>query len=208
MKRLVGNGSPLRAPASALCAVADAVARHVLARRFFRFDAAERGEPVDAAGLAECFREGLVQESLLPEYDASSASWLWRTLSDEPFAGLLHGRVLRDERRAPVGWYLMYVRAGGQAEVLQIGSRPEARDAVLDTLLEDALARGACAIRGRFLPSFGARLAHRHCVLYREGPWVLVHSRDPRLTGAVHRGDAFLSRLEGEWWIRFQADLS
>ena len=25
----------------------------------------------------------------------------------------------------------------------------------------------------------------------------------PELMAAIHRGDAFLSRLEGEWWLRF-----
>jgi hypothetical protein len=31
----------------------------------------------------------------------------------------------------------------------------------------------------------------------------LVHSRDPEIMAAIHRGEAFLSRLEGEWWLRF-----
>jgi hypothetical protein len=30
-----------------------------------------------------------------------------------------------------------------------------------------------------------------------------VHSRDPKIAGAIHSGKAFLSRLDGEWRVRF-----
>jgi len=33
------------------------------------------------------------------------------------------------------------------------------------------------------------------------GPPVLIHSRQPELLRAVQQGRAFLSRLEGEWWM-------
>jgi len=32
---------------------------------------------------------------------------------------------------------------------------------------------------------------------------VLLHSENTDVRMAVHRGDAFLSRLEGEWWLQF-----
>jgi hypothetical protein len=32
---------------------------------------------------------------------------------------------------------------------------------------------------------------------------VLAQSRNPAILQAVQLGDAFLSRLEGEWWARF-----
>jgi hypothetical protein len=35
------------------------------------------------------------------------------------------------------------------------------------------------------------------------GPWVLVHARDPEFVRAFEHGDAFFSRLEGEWCLRF-----
>jgi hypothetical protein len=31
----------------------------------------------------------------------------------------------------------------------------------------------------------------------------LIHSRNEKLLNAIYHGDAFLSRLEGEWWMRF-----
>ena len=33
--------------------------------------------------------------------------------------------------------------------------------------------------------------------------WMLVHSRRPEVLDAIHRGTAFLTRMEGEWWISF-----
>jgi hypothetical protein len=35
-----------------------------------------------------------------------------------------------------------------------------------------------------------------------DGSWTLVHSRDPEATAALHSGDAWLSALEGELWLR------
>ena len=47
-------------------------------------------------------------------------------------------------------------------------------------------------------------LSYRHCWCRWDGTSTLVHSRHPDVMAAIHRGDAFLSRLEGEWWMRFQ----
>jgi hypothetical protein len=32
---------------------------------------------------------------------------------------------------------------------------------------------------------------------------MLVHSRSPEILQAIHSGTAFISRLEGEWCLRF-----
>jgi len=37
------------------------------------------------------------------------------------------------------------------------------------------------------------------------GTWTLV-TRPRRTPAAIHQGSAILSRLEGEWWLRFRAD--
>jgi len=46
-------------------------------------------------------------------------------------------------------------------------------------------------------------LSDRRCWFRQEGTWTLVHSRHRDILSAVHQGDAFLSRLDGEWWLRF-----
>jgi hypothetical protein len=35
----------------------------------------------------------------------------------------------------------------------------------------------------------------------------LIHSRDPAKLHALVEGDAFFTRLEGEWWMRFSGDM-
>src|SRR5207244_1802768 len=101
------------------------------------------------------------------------------------------------------GWFLYYAQRGGIAEVLQLVARNGAYDGVLRHLLSDAWSQGATAVRGRFDPIHAQELSDRHCWLRREGPWTLVHSRNPSIVAAFERGTAEFSRLDGEWWLRF-----
>lgn len=52
---------------------------------------------------------------------------------------------------------------------------------------------------GRLEPRIGPELDDALYVVCR-APSVLVHSRSRRALEAVARGDAVLSRMEGEWW--------
>jgi hypothetical protein len=49
-------------------------------------------------------------------------------------------------------------------------------------------------------------LSERNCAFQRpRNTWALFHSHDPRIAEAIHSGDAFLSRLEGAFWMEFEA---
>jgi len=74
----------------------------------------------------------------------------------------------------------------------------------LQRLLADAWHHGATAVCGRVDPRYAQELSNRHSWFRREGTWTLVHSPHADIMAAIHRGDAFLTRLEGEWWLRFQ----
>jgi hypothetical protein len=54
------------------------------------------------------------------------------------------------------------------------------------------------AVRGRFDPRHVQELSDRHCWLRQEGPWTLVHSNDADVATTIEKGEAFLSRLEGD----------
>jgi len=41
-------------------------------------------------------------------------------------------------------------------------------------------------------------LTNRYCRFVSEGGWTMVYSRDQELLKTIYRGDACLSRLEGE----------
>jgi hypothetical protein len=75
---------------------------------------------------------------------------------------------------------------------------------VLDRLFYHAWRLGSFAVSGRLDPEFVPALSEAHCLFSFHGPQMLVYSKQPELLEAVQRGDAFLSRLEGEWWMRFQ----
>lgn len=61
------------------------------------------------------------------------------------------------------------------------------------------------AISGRVDPRFIADFSGAHCKCRLDGPWMLVHSRRAELREVIQRGDAFLTRLDGEWFMRFQS---
>jgi hypothetical protein len=102
-----------------------------------------------------------------------------------------------------LGWFLYYVRRGAAAEVLQLAARPGAFDRVLCALLADAWREGAAAVHGRADPRYVQELSQRHCWFRWDGTWTLAHARDPAIAAALHAGEAVLSRLDGEWWMRF-----
>lgn len=142
--------------------------------------------------------------SLRPNYADGSLAWLLERASRRTAAGQLRKVLVRDESQDVVGWYVYYANPGGMGEVLQVAARKRAVGHVLDHLLYDAWLCGAIALCGRLDPAFAQELSDRNCLLYRRGYWTLVHSRRPELLHAIERGDAFLTRVEGEWCLRFR----
>lgn len=140
---------------------------------------------------------------LRPDYGREALEWLLRQAGRRGGPGRLRARGLRDGNGRLAGWYLYYVRRGGIGEVLQVAASEGRYGGVLDRLLQDAVRQGAAALRGRLDPCRIDEHAARRCWFAREGRCTLVHSRDPGVLDAFRRGEAFLSRMEGEWWTRF-----
>ena len=187
-----------------------AAAADLAARRFPGSPLGDRrpdleAEPLDAATLAESIARLSARRPLAPRYDAATLDWMLGVLDRHAAGGTLRRVALR---RAGVlaGWYLWFLRAGGAggrvAEAVQVGATEEAALDVVDHLLADARRHGAVAVGGRLEPALMPALSERLSLFHRgRGPsWLLAHSRDERILRAVHVGDAFLTRLEGEWW--------
>jgi hypothetical protein len=115
----------------------------------------------------------------------------------------LRGVAARGADGALVGWYLYYANAGGVGQVVQVAARRDRGGDILHCLFHDAWAKGVVALVGRLEPGLLPALGAHGALLARDGPWVLVQSQHPELLAAIHRGDAFLSRLDGEWWMSF-----
>jgi hypothetical protein len=160
-------------------------------------------EPADAASIAADLPLLVDEKALHPCYEASSLDWLLRQSTGRKGFGILRARRVLDARRRPLGTFVYYLQRGGVSEVLQLAAREESYDLVLQRLLADAWREGAVALRGRVDPDRAQHLSRRYCWLRWEGPATLVHSRDPQLLAAIRQGEAYLSRLDGEWWMRF-----
>lgn len=193
---------PLTFAARPVAALVDALATRLRPNRFYR----EAGELVedalDPATVVTHLPEVMGGNALQPAYDAASLAWLLDQTAHRTRYGRLRARAVRDGERL-LGWYLYHVQAGGVSEVVQLAARDGSFDRVLQRLLADTWRHGAVAVRGRLEPRYAKELSNQHCWLRRAGSWTLVHSRRADIMAAIQQGDAFLSRLEGEWWLRF-----
>ncbi len=158
-------------------------------------------EPADEI-LYSCVRQFSADRQLRPEYDLPSFRWLLSRAAEKKMYGKLRKRVVFGPAGAIEGWYLYYLKPGRVGEVLQFGGRPRSIPKVLDHLMSDAWRHGAVAVSGEMEPSFAKQLAKQRCSFAWTGG-VLAQSKNPEIIQAIQAGDAFLSRLEGEWWARF-----
>lgn len=159
--------------------------------------------PLTAALMAAHFPELHGHVALRPEYDEASLRWLLDQLVANRTRGELHSVALRGADGALVGWYLYYAKAGGVGQVVHVAARRDRAGDVLQALSHHASRQGLAALEGRLEPALLPALGAAGALLARDGPWVLIHSHRPELSAAVHRGDALLSRLDGEWWMCF-----
>ena len=193
---------PLALAARPLGAVVDALAARLRPNRFYKEESELAEDALDAAAMLAHLPEVFGDSALRPVYDARSLAWLLEQTARKTRHGKLRARAVRDGERL-LGWYLYYVQAGGVSEVVQIAARDGSFERVLLRLLADAWRHGAAAVRGRLEPRFAQELSRQHCWFRREGTWTLVHTRHADILAAIQQGNAFLSRLEGEWWQRW-----
>jgi hypothetical protein len=161
-----------------------------------------REEELDAAGLAAALHEHRGVFALRPQYDEASADWLLRQARAKQRHGLLQGCALRERGGRVAGWFLYYL-SSGMSQVVQLGARHDRVPAVLDSLFEHARTRGAVAIQGRLEPHMASGLQGKSCLLQTRGTRTLLHAHRAPVLLPFYRGDAFFSRLDGEWWTRF-----
>jgi hypothetical protein len=153
--------------------------------------------------LLWCIQKVARPRALAPSYDADSLRWLVRRAAERKRYGPLYKAVLQDAGGRTAGWYLYHSRPGAVAQVLQFGARPGAAASVLNCLFHQARRQGAIAVSGGMAPDCAKELTDARCSFRWPGCAVVAHSRNNDILAAVHRGDAFLTRLEGEWWARF-----
>ena len=191
-----GRAAALLATPVAL--LADAYAAHY---RALRRPSPLVEAPLDATAMLDGLDRAARQVALSPQYDPASLAWLLGHARAKRRHGELQACILRDTRGV-AGWFIYYLN-GAMSRVLQVHATEGAERAVLDHLFQHAWRRGAAAIEGRMEPRLASMLGQRHCLFLSTTVFALIHSGNADLLGALARGDAFFSRLEGEWWMRF-----
>jgi hypothetical protein len=194
---------PVALAAWPLGAAADALMARLRPELFCRSEAGLQDMDLTAQAMLEHLPRMMQAGMLQPVYDEVSLPWLLDQAGRKKRHGCLRGRLVMGPDGQPAGWYLYYHRRGGTAEVVQLAAARDRFGAVLGHLFADAWKQGATAVRGRMEPHHAQQLTERHCWFRRDGPWTIVHSRHSDVANAIHGGDAFLSRLDAEWWMRF-----
>ena len=137
--------------------------------------------------------------ALRPEYDERSLRWLLTVAQRNEPGRVLRRRLVRDPQGEIVGWFIYYLGPGAESEVIHLLARKGMADAVFDALLADAWSGGTVMLSGRLEPKMVKEMSARHCYFRHIGHWALAHSKHPDVLHALLNGNAFLSRLEGEW---------
>lgn len=163
-------------------------------------------EEATAADLLDCLTRLPDRLSLQPGYDRASLEWILERASESARRGRLHKVLVRNEGGDILGWYLYYARRGGLSKVLQIGGKDQSIGEVIGNLFHHAFRQGSVAVCGRVEPRLARELSQNRCGFTFHDVSVLAHSANAGILNAIHRGAAFLSRLDGEWWLRFHEE--
>lgn len=184
-----------------LCRLVDGCASLVLPK-WFGSPAASGSQPLHPSDAATAFARLARRRNLRPDYTAESFAWLLETLRINRDHGELCQRAVASPHGGLYGWYVYYRRADTVAEVVQLVADPDHAGTVFEHLFHSARRAGAAAVVGALDPAWFDTLAERGCLFHHDGhSWLLVRSRESLALGAFQEGRAFLSRLDGEWWI-------
>jgi hypothetical protein len=164
-----------------------------------------KSEPLTPAAMLEHLEAVSAGCRIRPDYDEDYLRWLLAEMAMVESRGLLHARLVRGAQGQLLGWYVVYVPAGGIAEAVQVAATEVTAPAVLDDLCAYCAGAGAAALRGRLDPWLFDAVSERRFNL-RSSSAVLIHTRDPELGRAILAGESFLTRLDGEWWMAPQLD--
>jgi hypothetical protein len=187
-----------------LCGLADALAARIPASPFRHSRSSLNPTELDVETLLKCLVEFRGSYSLWPEYDGSSLCWLLDFMQRMQGHGkALRKVVLREKSGGVLGWYIYYRNPGGFGQVVQVGGARNRIRGILEHLFYDAWADGAIALHGIVDPRLMGDLSQNNCFFTCRGGWTVGHSRKPQLLETLNHGDAFLSRLDGEWCFAF-----
>jgi hypothetical protein len=160
---------------------------------------------IDATEFAGLFRLMTERFPLRPDWSAEALDTTLREAMEKPLFGRPVLAAAIDRGGRPIGGFFYHLGPHGTARATQLLAAPGKEEAVLDALITHAAEAGASAVRGRTQPFLmGAMLGRR--IGFLNSASTVLHCRDPEITAAIHKGDAFLNGLAGEQWSRLIGD--
>lgn len=182
----------------------DAVFARIAPNRFHDPSDRFRREPITAEALDAAHGELFDRERLYVAYDRDSWEWLLQRLREKERFGDLFGSLLYDDSGAVAGWYLYLTKGkGSSAWVVQVSARRGEGEEVLSHLFQDAWSKGAFAVRGTMDTRLAVQVKELHGTFTVGAPWTLCYTPHRELLATLQSGEARLSRLDMEFWMRF-----
>ena len=191
----------IQAVSKPFCATADGLLATLPLTPFRQSRPATTATELDTATLLKCLAT-IPKNLLAPEYDAQSLSWTLDFVSKRKALGDVRRVLVRDANQKRIGWFIYYAIPGGVGNVLQLGATSSSITAVIEHLLYDAWQHKLIGLEGRLEPQFMEELSRKACPFFRSRSWTLLHSTRADLVGLIQSGNAFFSRLDGEWCLR------
>jgi hypothetical protein len=143
--------------------------------------------------------EFVSSQFLRPEYDEQSLKWILKRAAAQKQFGKLQKVGVSNGVGEIIGWYIYQLSPGGSGRVLHIAARQNFVKEVLDSLFYRAWREQANAVVGRLEPFLIPSLVTESNIsCHFSETCAMLHARDPELLSMIHRGDAFLTELEGE----------
>jgi len=189
-----------------LTALVDLPLDRMLLNRGIRREARSlRGGSLDPATLAQLSERFGAKQDLQPSYDEAGLEWLLSLARQKDQYGPLSARVVTDGSQV-IGAHMVHCKWNQTAEVLSLLWKPGFARQVISHLFTSVLRLGGVAVMGRANPWDVSALSTCGSLFFQRSASTVVHSKNPDILNIIAHGNAWLSRLEGEWWTRLQGD--
>lgn len=140
-----------------------------------------------------------------PQWSPQSLDWLIGQASRKRKFGTPSWRIGETRSGKLSGAYVYFGRPGGIGWLLQALCSPAAAGELIDDLFSHADGAGCAGLRGSGHPWLTAELLTRRTTFHGRA-FYLAHARDASLLQPIHSGQALISGLAGENWMRLIGD--
>ncbi|MGF9565506.1 hypothetical protein [Neorhizobium sp. JUb45] len=143
--------------------------------------------------------------AMRPAWDDGTLGWFLDQAEQKRNLGYPEWRVAHGPDGRPVAAYAYFAKMGGIGWVLQAVSLPARAADLVDDLFAHAHAYGCASVRGAAHPWLIPSLMQKRAIFMGRAFYV-AHARDKSLLEPIKAGQALISGLAGESWMRLIGD--